>query len=143
MPKINPRTKGAGGEREICDMLNAIILEEADERGIVIETPPVQRNQNQTAVGGCDLVGTYNFAIEVKRQETLNVETWWKQCVESARKLGQIPILIFRQNRKSWRVVCFTKIEFNGFFSWTRGEVELESFLKIFRATAKHEFSKI
>ena len=53
---INIRAKGAGGEREICDVLNSIIRDTMR----ILKLPPkeveaacrtVQRNQNQSAVG--------------------------------------------------------------------------------------------
>lgn len=112
---INVRNKGQAGEREIADDLNYIL------RGIYQELklpwpdkPIVQRNQNQSAVGGCDLVGTYGLAIEIKRQEMLSIGTWWAQCVKSADNLGEHPVLLFRQNAKPgqrtrWR--CITIVD--------------------------------
>lgn len=103
---INVRTKGAKAERDVADDLNVDINVVKLNMGVPISgTPEVQRNQNQSAVGGKDLVGTYGLAIEVKRQETLNINTWWKQCVASAAALGEIPVLIFRQNQQKWRVI--------------------------------------
>ena len=48
---------------------------------------------------------------EVKRQENLSIGSWWKQCVESAARSGGVPILIFKQNRKKWRVILFVDIK--------------------------------
>lgn len=105
----NPRTKGAEGERQVYKMLNDIIVEVMTE----LSFPPeevekartmVQRNQNQTAVGGCDLTNTFGMAIEVKRQEQLAINTWWEQTKKSAEKNNELPVLIFKQNRKPWRI---------------------------------------
>lgn len=103
---IDIRTKGATAEREVCDALNAIIRHCLQELGEAVpDKPIVQRNQNQTAVGGKDLSNTFDLAIEVKRQEQLSVNTWWKQCVSQAERNNEKPVLIYRQNRQAWRVV--------------------------------------
>lgn len=102
---INIRTKGAEGEREIVKMLNNVILRVGTAAGYT-ETELgqrqflVQRNQNQSAVGGRDLINTHGYAVEVKRQETLSLQTWWKQAQASAD--GDIPVVIFRQSRRPW-----------------------------------------
>lgn len=46
-----------------------------------------------------------HFSIEVKRRETLDIPSWWYQCVVNADKKEKEPILMFRQNRKEWRFV--------------------------------------
>lgn len=106
---VDPRQKGAEGERQVYKMLNEIIVEVMTG----LAYPPeevakaktmVQRNQNQTAVGGCDLTNTFGMAIEVKRQEQLAVPAWWRQTVTSAEKNNELPVLIFRQNNKPWRI---------------------------------------
>ena len=104
---INIRIKGAAGEREIIEALNTILAELHENKPF----PTVQRNQNQSAVGGADLINTFQLVIEVKRQEQLAVETWWKQCVTSANRIpGGTPVLVYRQNRQPWRVVMFTQL---------------------------------
>ena len=102
-------------------------------------TPHVQRNQNQSAVGGCDLTGTFHFAVEIKRQESLSIETWWKQCTAAASALGQVPVLIFKQNHKKWRVMMPARIEVNapGEFMYVRAEITLEDFEKLFTSVAE------
>lgn len=144
MSTINIRTKGANGEREIADDLNAIIYYIYKRFGLDYPAkPPVQRNQNQTAVGGCDLTGTFNLAVEVKRQETLSINTWWKQCVTSAEQCGRHPVLLFRQNAKpgtrtKWR--CLTYANVIGHSAQTtrllRVELEYDDFLGWFRQLA-------
>jgi hypothetical protein len=134
---INIRQKGAGGEREIAARLNDIIRLVLHKRGELMVTPHVQRNQNQTAVGGCDLTGTFDFAIEIKRQEALSIETWWKQCCASASELGKIPVLIFKQNRKKWRVVMLGTIGGGAFAIAARCEISLDDFEKLFKSVAE------
>lgn len=109
----NARDKGQRGEREIADMLNLIVSEVRSSKGY----PPFetrdglfQRNQNQTAVGGSDLSNPLSLEIEVKRQEQLSINAWWKQTLESAARTDGIPILIFKQKYKPWRVVMLGSI---------------------------------
>lgn len=105
------------------------------------DKPIVQRNQNQSAVGGCDLTGTYGLAIEVKRQETLSINTWWAQCLKSAKELGEHPVLLFRQNAKpgqrtKWRCITFVEVRLPAAHLpplQVRAEMEYDDFKKWFR----------
>lgn len=106
---INIRTKGATGEREVATMLNTIVTEVATAMGfppeqVAAAAKCIQRNQNQSAVGGCDLTNVFGMSVEVKRQEQVSLGTWWKQCVDAAKRNDELPVLIWRQNRKPWRV---------------------------------------
>ena len=85
------RQKGQRGEREICHLL-------AEKLG-----GEYKRNLSQTQDGGYDVLGLEGFAIEVKFQETLSIERWWKQTVEQAGK-DRVPVLFFRKSRENWRV---------------------------------------
>ena len=99
MKSINSRAKGQRAEREIANILNNII---AGQCALFNTTPPVmpyvQRNQNQSAVGGADLINTFDFAIEIKNCQTLQIKKWWQQAVSQAEKINKNPILLFRQN---------------------------------------------
>lgn len=106
---INVRQKGAEGEREVYRMLNTIIagvMTDMDFPAEEIEKARtmIQRNQNQSAVGGNDLTNTFGMSIEIKRQEQLSVNTWWEQCKKAAEKNNDLPVLMFRQNHKPWRI---------------------------------------
>lgn len=106
---INIRDKGQGGEREIAQMLNGIIYQVCESFGMTEEEcgralTTVQRNQNQSAVGGNDLTNCFGISIEVKRQESLAVNTWWAQCTAAAARNNELPVLMWRQNRKPWQV---------------------------------------
>jgi hypothetical protein len=133
---INIRTKGAGGEREICDMLNAILYARMKKLGYAKETllealKAFQRNQNQTAVGGSDITNPFRLSIEVKRQEALSLNTWWKQCVTSAESEGALPVLIYRQNHKPWRVRTYgylMRSDFKGTSMRCAVEIDYETF---------------
>lgn len=143
---LNAQQKGKEGEREVTRELNAILDGILVDLGLPPQNPAkprIQRNQNQSAVGGCDLTGTFELAIEVKRQEQLAVNTWWAQCVKSAEELGHKPVLIFRQNtpgggRKSWRVITTVQLEIAGAESLEcRAEITYEDFKRFFRAWAR------
>lgn len=109
---INIRQKSQNSEREIAQMLNGILILTLREMGYPEETvvkmaTSVQRNQNQSAVGGNDLTNTFGLSIEVKRQEQLSVNTWWTQTLAAAMRNNEWPVLLYRQNQQKWRCVTF------------------------------------
>lgn len=116
---INVRTKGAQGEREVAAMLNGIIVEVMTAMAFPAEQitaaqKSVQRNQNQSAVGGCDLTNVFGMAVEVKRQENLAIPAWWRQTVAAAERNNELPVLIYRQNRKAWHVRTYAWLALPG-----------------------------
>lgn len=131
---VNIRDKGQGAEREVCDWLNAIYLKVLTSQSRDLPEKrnyPFQRNQLQTAVGGSDIANPFKLDIEVKRQEALSINTWWKQTVASAARTNGIPILVFKQNRKPWRVLMFGIIPVDAVDCVeARCEISLEDFLK-------------
>lgn len=137
---LHAQNKGKGGEREVARALNAIIVEAMQRHGLPMPgVDIVQRNQNQSAVGGNDLTNTFGVAIEIKRQESLSINTWWKQTVASAERNNEIPVLVYRQNRKPWHVVMNTLMPVPpthimpyGATVRVRSEVSWESFLQWF-----------
>jgi hypothetical protein len=142
---INIRAKGATAERDIADDLNLIINMVRLELGIPVPgKQTVQRNQQQSAVGGCDLVGTFGLAIEVKRQEALSIGTWWAQCVKSAETLDELPVLLFRQNKAAWRCMISVQVPMPGSSSHivTRAEIPYDVFKDYFRLIVKRELRK-
>ena len=85
MTRINVRNKGAIGEREVADILQAVVNKVAANCGY--EAPRIRRNVEQTQVGGEDLVGLPWYSFEVKRVEKVDLDKWWKQTVtQAARK---------------------------------------------------------
>lgn len=109
---INIRAKGMTGEQDVARALNEVVqrvLHENEWPQHIKESAAfkVQRNQNQSAVGGCDLQNTFGLAFEVKRQEALSIESWWRQCVDSAVDRNELPILVYRKNHQPWRVVMY------------------------------------
>lgn len=129
------RNKGGRGEREVVQLLNSIInqvilSQEWPHGHVEAARMCIQRNQNQSAIGGCDLNGVFGIAIEVKRQEQLNLNSWWTQCVEQAKRNNELPVLIYRQNHQPWRVVTMMQAPLPGARSSTyfRAEIEEEPF---------------
>lgn len=117
MPKaIKPKTgktsrgKGQRGEREVVKLLTQWYNDICLEKGlppVTTKTSPFQRNQNQTATGGSDVSNLFGLDIEVKRQETLNINQWWEQVNQAASDSGgNCPILMYRQNgnKNSWKI---------------------------------------
>ena len=144
---INIRQKGAEGEREVIKILTALTLEVLNDMDAPAETREkvmkmIQRNQNQTAVGGNDLTNTFGLSIEVKRQETLSVGTWWAQCVAAAKRNNELPVLMYRQNRKPWKIrthVFLTLPAANGGWQYTAtiGTLEMDEFKDWFKKWVK------
>jgi len=99
MPRINIRSKGAGGEREFCSWLHIKLK---------LDIVP-ERNLDQVRNGGADILDVPPFIFEVKRQESLNHRAWWLQVVTASKDTGKIPIVAFRQNRKPWRFLIPAK----------------------------------
>ncbi len=116
---VNIRTKGASAEREVATMLNGIIVQVMTGMGaspddIEAAAKCVQRNQNQSAVGGCDLTNVFGISVEVKRQEQVSLGTWWAQTTKAAERNNELPLLIWRQSRKPWRVRTYAWLALPG-----------------------------
>lgn len=131
MTRINIRQKGQEGEREIQRALEPIVRKLMLEGGYPLSDKPiVQRNQNQSAVGGSDLSNTFGLCIEVKRQEQLAINTWWKQCEAAAKDNDEHPVLVYRQNGKKWRCVTLVWLHLpGGMQQQARAEMDWDSFL--------------
>jgi hypothetical protein len=91
MPRINVKSKGSSGEREMCAWLINNLHVDA------------KRNLEQTRDGGIDII-IPPFGVEVKRCETLNLKDWWIQaktaCLNHPDDL--MPVVAFRQNKSKW-----------------------------------------
>jgi Holliday junction resolvase len=85
---MNSRRKGAGGEREVCEILNA-------ELGWA-----VKRNLAQTRDGGFD-IEIAQFRIEVKRRKKLMVHEFMEQAEKSAGE-NHLPVVLMRADGEEW-----------------------------------------
>jgi hypothetical protein len=100
MGKINSRAKGKAGERELINELKVLLPPEL--------TSELTRNLDQTRDGGHDILGLGDWALEVKRYAEVlpaDLERFWKQATEQARKDEKRPAVAYRQDRRPWRVV--------------------------------------
>ena len=94
--------------------------------------PPGARAYNQTRAGGADTGDIPGWAIEVKRQEVLNTDAWWKQAVKQAEDSNRKPILFYRRSRQPWRAVVSARdfmdvyLEINSVRPWVPGVVTLD-----------------
>lgn len=140
---VHVGNKGKTGEREIVHLLNDVIADiikdgSYSEKIVTTLQQVAQRNQNQSAAGGCD-ISIFGLAIEVKRQETLLIETWWKQTIKSAERNNDQPVLIYRQNHKQWHVVMDGFLPSNHKFTdmvCLRVQFSIEDFRRWFKAWA-------
>lgn len=123
---INSRTKGASAERELFKLIS-------EATGI-----EVKRNLVQTREGGFDSsVG--RFAIEVKRQENLDLTSWWDQAVKQAEIAKLMPMLAYRKSRYPWRVrvwsIDYVELHGGSGGGYTVVEVDLEEGISLIRKT--------
>lgn len=81
------RAKGAAGEREVAAICRAAGL----------DVQQLQRNRGDTT----DLLVAGKLAVDVKRQERLQVPIWIRQAAAEA-PAGTVPVVAFRQNRGEW-----------------------------------------
>ena len=133
---INVLVKGKQGEREAIKFLQPTIDKVYGEFGL--EAPQLFRNQNQSALGGYDLDGLPWIALEIKRQEQLNLNAWWAQ-VNKAVKGNQAPVVMFRQNRKQWRFLVESWLHTGGSgHIKARAEITKESFTEWFELRLRH-----
>ena len=131
MGGVSGQNKGKRGEREIKDNFVDLMQKVEATKQLKGVSEFVKRNTTQSDRGGDDIVGIPLLSIEVKRQEALALNTWWKQAEQQGFKLKLQPVLIYRQNRKAWRVQTYTFL-FNPAVAstkWVRADMELDSFL--------------
>lgn len=101
------RTKGAAGEREICDMI-------FENFGI-----EVHRNLQQTRDGGAD-IKLKPFSIEVKRRAAIGRIYDWMEQATAGCDTTERPIVVCRADRKQWLAI----LPIEEFFRLIREEVK-------------------
>lgn len=137
---IHVLNKGKQGEREAIKFLQPTINKVYESFGM--DTVELFRNQNQSALGGYDIDGLPWIALEIKRQETLNMNAWWAQVNKAARE-GQVPVVMFRQNRKQWRFLMPSWLHTGGSgHMMARAEVTKEAFLEWFEQRLRYEVTR-
>lgn len=118
------RNKGKTAEVEVYHWLNETVS------SVVGPGKWFQRNQNQTASSGSDLSNPFRLSIEIKRHETLSVNSWWTQCTRSAKAESGVPILLYRQSRQPWRAVTEIKDCHGDIYTVTMSADNFERWLK-------------
>lgn len=120
MGSVMSRNKGQRAEREVVKLLQPVVIEVWNELGKEGVAPSLERNLMQAHKGGHDLLGLDWLAIEVKHQEQFALASWWQQTKDQADKAGQHsivevePVLFYRRNNVSWRVVMFGYLGVDG-----------------------------
>lgn len=85
------RNKGAKAEREVVELIKKHGLDA--HRGHVFYRES-------------DVVGLDGYHLEVKRQETYQLDKWLEQSEADAKKKNEgVPLVVFRKSRQPWRVV--------------------------------------
>ncbi len=122
------RNKGQRGEREVIKLLQPVVTKVYQRHGL---TPPVlERNQNQSNLGGSDMVGLAWLSLEVKYHEVLQIASWWNQAKKQAE--GREPILIYRRSRLRWRVVMYGHLPVGERAIRTPVDITVDAFLVYF-----------
>ena len=89
------RSNGQRGEREAAKELNTLFGLEA------------RRSQQYCGdAGDADLIGIEGIHVEVKRVERFHMHPALEQA-DSDRKAGETPLVLTRQNGKSWVACCY------------------------------------
>lgn len=105
--KINSRNKGKSGELEFIKEFEIVF-------GVKLK-----RNYEQAASSGHDFIvdkldsalAKYideYYAIEAKRRKKIkqsDLNKFWEQAVKQAKKAKKIPILVYREDYRMWRVL--------------------------------------
>ena len=89
------RNKGKRGEREAAKELNRIFGLEAR-----------RAQQYCGEAGDADLIGIEGVHVEVKRVERFCLHPSLEQA-DDDRKPGEVPLVLTRQNGKSWVACCY------------------------------------
>ena len=98
--------KGKNGEREFVRTVFRLTNGKVE----------FKRNLQQSRDGGEDLIGHHNLSIEVKRWKKVSdaiVRDWWVQCQRNARERGRVPVLAYRADLQSWKVVMHPREYFH------------------------------
>ena len=140
--KINIRGKGQRAERESIKILKPIvdkIYSEFDP-----EPPLLERNQQQSNQGGYDIIGLDWLALEVKHQETFNLNGWWKQTWRQA-QAGQYPVLMYKRNYVKFRVRMVGLLACHNNTRATKAlvDISLDDFLVWFECELRERVSEL
>jgi len=93
----NSRVKGASGERQVAKILQ-------EKLGL-----DVKRELRQTQNAGfgdlvCEPCIGFNIEVKTYAKGTGCKESWWEQSSRAAARSGLIPVVIYKYDRRPWRV---------------------------------------
>ena len=132
---LNARAKGARGEREVKDLFIELMAGvEALFPSAPRHSAGVLRNAMQSAIGGDDLVGIPGLSVEVKFCETLLLRQWWQQCCGQATQRQLMPVLIYRQSRRPWRVMTYSQLTNGSVHKWVVSDLSIDEFLDWYKS---------
>lgn len=132
--------KGAQGERDVLNAFRDIMRNvetELTEQGVAIvaRSDFATRKRIERGTSNRDIGNIPIISIEVKRNESLNVNAAWEQAVRQADG-GLLPVLVYRFNREPWRVRTWgalTSYDGTGkIVAYVVSEVSLVDFLSYF-----------
>ena len=95
------RAKGQRGERELLALITKLLADRGHELTL-------HRNHAQTECGGADCLDIPGVALEVKRQENIQIASWWRQAISQAKATSRLPVLGYRRNRADWAILVPT-----------------------------------
>ncbi len=93
-----PSSKKGKGRKHQQDLVTDLVRVLGINEGDVLSTAMGQ--------SGCDIYlspaarAIFPFGVEAKRQESLSIPAWWRQCTVNAEKEGLTPLLVFRRNHE-------------------------------------------
>jgi hypothetical protein len=127
--------KGAQAERDVLGAFRDVMrnVEEdlkAEGFEFVARSGFATRKRLEAGTSNRDLGNIPLISIEVKRREQLAIKDWWAQAERQADK-GELPVLIYRQNKEAWRVrtwLAFTD-PYARPVQWVQAETSLPDFL--------------
>lgn len=89
------RRKGATGEREFCRLCSEALGGEYSRN--------LKQYQQSQEGDIAQPVGPY--LVEVKNCAVLKEKEWWQQACNAAQKVGLLPALAIKVNRRGWKVM--------------------------------------
>lgn len=134
------QNKGKRGERLAVKALQPVI--DGCYENTHLEAPQLFRNGNQAAGGGYDIDGISWLALEIKNCETLQIPKWWRQAVRQACG-NQVPVLMYKQSRKPWRICIWGYIPAGPLRVRTMVDIPFVAFVTWFEAMIKQEIKAI
>lgn len=142
--RINSRSKGQRGEREVAFLLNSVVTRVSMELGVDLR--PFTRNLVQTRNGGHDLVGQDWIAIEVKWYNEIksHLPRWWEQTLRQAEAVNAEPVLIYKANGSRWFVRMWARLEIEpGRRLRVTADISMDDFIAWFERRLKVETKKM